>query len=85
MFVYEVAVNTLARHMGLGRGALRNLKARFLRALPKLRLPGCEGVLSPAAFLLALADMKPHAVAELFRNWKEHQPKFSIVGIYRRC
>lgn len=85
MFVRGVPVNTLARLTGLGRGALRNLKARFLRALPKLRLPGHEGALSPAAFLMVLADMEPGFVAELFRVWKEREPKLSIVGIYLRC
>lgn len=85
MFVRGVAANRLIQATGLGRRSLRSLKARFLRALPKLRLPGHEGALSPAAFLLVLADMEPAAVAELFRGWKEREPKHSVVGIYLRC
>jgi len=85
MFVRGVAVNTLARLTGLGRGSLRSLNARFLHVLPKLRLPRHEGALSPAAFLLVLADMEPDAVAELFQSWKEREPKHSVVGIYLRC
>lgn len=83
--IKRVGLNTLARQAGMGRGALRSLKARFLRALPKLRLPPREGALAPAAFLELLAGMESAAVADLFRNWKERQPKHSILGIYQRC
>jgi hypothetical protein len=84
LFVERIGLNTLARQMGAGRGALRSLKSRFLRTLPKLRLPPHEGALAPATFLECLAGMEPVAVAALFRNWKECQPKRSIVGIYSR-
>lgn len=85
LFVKAIALNTLARRAGLARGTLRSLKARFLRVLPKLRLPQREGALQPAAFLAALADMAPSPVADIFRDWKEQEPKHSIVGIYLRC
>lgn len=79
-----VALNTLARHAGLGRGALRYLKARFLRALPRLRLPWRESALDAAGFLTALAQAGATAIAGLFRDWKEREPKLSVVGIYAR-
>lgn len=85
LFVRKVALNALARRVQVVRGTLRGLKARFLHTLPKLRLPRREGVFLPAPFLAALADMKPAAVADLFRGWKEREPKHSIVGIYLRC
>lgn len=85
LFVKAIALNTLARRAGRARGTLRDLKAGFLRVLPKLRLPRHEGALHAAAFLAMLSDMEPSAVADLFRSWKEREPKHSIVGIYLRC
>lgn len=85
LFVQKVALNTLARQVHAARGTLRGLKARFLRTLPKLRLLRREGAILPAPFLEVLADMKQAAVADLFREWKEREPKHSIVGIYLRC
>ena len=63
LLVQGVGLNTLARQVHAARGTLRYLKTRFLRASPTLRLPRCEGGLAPAAFLGALADMEPAAVA----------------------
>lgn len=85
IFAVGVPVSALARHANVARTTLRSLKARFLRTLPILRLPGREGALDAPVFLRALADMGPAAVADLFRGWKEREPKLSIVGIYRRC
>lgn len=85
LFVRNVALNTLARRLCAARGTLRGLKARFLRVLPKLRLPRHEGALGPAAFLEVLAQMPPSAVADLFRGWKEREPKHSILGVHLRC
>lgn len=85
LFVRNVALNTLARRLHAARGTLRGLKARFLRVLPKLRLPRHEGALGPAAFLDVLAQMPPSAVADLFRDWKEREPKHSILGVHLRC
>lgn len=85
LFVRNVALNALARRLHAARGTLRGLKARFLRVLPKLRLPVHEGALAPAAFLVVLAQMPPSAVADLFRDWKEREPKHSILGVHLRC
>lgn len=85
LFVQKVALNALARRLHAARGTLRGLKARFLRVLPKLRLPRHEGALGPAAFLEVLAQMPPSAVANLFRDWKEREPKHSILGVHLRC
>lgn len=85
LLVRGACLNTLARHVGVARGTLRYLKARFLRVLPKLRLPRQEGALDAAAFLKVLTNMKSVAVADLFRDWKELEPKHSIAGIYLRC
>lgn len=82
--VQGVAVNTLARHAGVARGTLRCLKTRFLRAIARLRLPWREGALNAAGWLTALAVAGATAVAGLFRDWKEHEPKLSVVGIYVR-
>lgn len=84
MFARGAALNTLARRAGLGRGALRCLKARFSRVVRQLRLPWHEGMLGAADFLAALAAAGARAVADLFRSWKESEPKFSVVGIYAR-
>ncbi len=85
LFVQKVALNALARQVQTARGTLRGLKARFLRTLSKLRLPVREGTLGPAAFLAILARMPATDAADLFRDWKEREPKHSIVGIYLRC
>lgn len=85
LFVKAIALNTLARRAGLARGTLRSLKACFLCVLPKLRLPRHEGALHAADFLAILSDMEPLAVTDIFRAWKEREPKHSIVGIYLRC
>ena len=84
LLVRGVAVNTLARRFGVARGTLRYLRVRFLRTLPKLRLPGHEGFRNAAEFLTALAQAGAAAVAELFRVWKQREPKFCVVGIYLR-
>lgn len=84
LFVQKVALNALARRIHAARGTLRGLKARFVRVLPKLRLPHHEGAFGPAAFLEVLARMPPSAVADLFRDWKELEPKHSILGVHLR-
>jgi hypothetical protein len=85
LFIQKVALNALARRLCAARGTLRGLKARFRRVLPKLRLPSHEGALGPAAFLGILAQMPPSAVADLFCEWKEREPKHSILGVHLRC
>lgn len=82
--VEKVGVNTLSRAERVARGTLRHLKARFLRAVPVLRLPEHEGAMSSSAFLERLRRKGAAAVVALFRCWKECEPKHSIVGIYAR-
>jgi hypothetical protein len=78
-----VALNRLASRTALPRSTLRHLKARYLRTVPLLRLPPREGVLGAAAFLEALTE-EAGAVLDLFRSWKEYEPKHSVLGIYAR-
>ena len=84
ILVEGMGLNTVARQVNVSRGVLRSLRARFLRAAPRLRLLGREGWLDARAFLSALAGAGALAVARLFRGWKEQEPKLSIVGIYCR-
>jgi hypothetical protein len=84
LFVQGIATSSWARHAGVARGTLRGLKVRFLRTLPKLRLPGREGALKAPSFLTVLAASGPAAITELFRDWKELEPKLAVVGIYPR-
>lgn len=85
LFVKDTALSTLAREIGASRSALRCLKVRFLCAVPKLRLPLCETALAPAVFLELLAGMGPAAVADVFADWKQREPKHSVLGFYQRC
>jgi hypothetical protein len=82
--VQKAALSTLSRTVGVARGTLRHLKARFVPTAQLLRLPEHEGALSPAAFMKSLAREGAAAVVALFRRWKECEPKHSIVGIYAR-
>jgi len=84
LFIQGIAVSIWARRAVVARSTLRDLKTRFQRALPKLRLVGHPGALKAPAFLSALTDTGPTEVADLFRIWKELEPKVSVVGIYRR-
>ena len=84
LLVQGMPLNALARRLGVARGTLRYLRGRFLHTLPKLRLPGHEGFLNATEFLTALAQASAAAVAELFRAWKQREPKFCVVGIYLR-
>lgn len=82
LFVQKEALSTLSRRVSVARGTLRHLRKRFLRVASVLRLPGREGALDPAGFLEVLADRA--TVVDLFRSWKEREPKHSVVGIYDR-
>jgi hypothetical protein len=84
LFIQEVALSTLARTRCVARGALRSLKARFQRVVSVLRLPDSEGALHAASFLDALSGKEPSSLMDLFRSWKEGEPKHSVVGIYAR-
>lgn len=88
LYLEHRSLNELARSLALPRTTLRHLKARFLRTLPLLRLPPREGALGAEAFLEAVTCEGPGrsapSIAELFRTWKEREPKHSVVGIYAR-
>jgi len=84
LYARKVALNALSGTQGVARGTLRHLKGRFVRTVPLLRLPKCEGALGALTFLEGLARKGPAGVVALFRNWKEREPKHSIVGIYAR-
>ena len=79
-----VALSTLARRISIPRGTLRRLRSRYLRAAPLLRLPPHEGALGRGAFLNVLLQRSAPTLYQLFRHWKEREPKHSIVGIYAR-
>lgn len=80
-----LAVNTLATREGIGRWILRHLKAAFRRVVGILRLPLQRAALGAGAFIKALARRcSGEAVVAVFRDWKEREPKHSVVGIYPR-
>jgi hypothetical protein len=84
LFVEERATSTWARRKDAARTTLRRLKARAAMMLLRLRLPGQEGALAPAAFLERLITLGVDRIAAIFRAWKELEPKHSIVGFYAR-
>ncbi len=84
MVVEEKPTSACARAWNVARSTLRRLKDAFLRTVPRLRLPEHEGALGPRDFLLRLADRGANGIADLFRGWKEHEPKLAVVGIYAR-
>lgn len=93
LFIGHVALGALARRASMPRGTLRQLKRRYLHTVRLLRLPSREGALAPGAFLEALLgggagragpEEIPPSVVDLFRTWKECEPKHSVVGIYAR-
>lgn len=84
LWVDGVGLNTLARQLQVARGTLRGLQRRFRRVVSLLRLPSQEAALPPARFLQRLTALPRPTMLGLFRQWKEREPKHSIVGIYRR-
>ena len=84
LFLENVPLSELARRISIPRGTLRHLKARYLCTRPLLRLPPHEGALGAAPFLALLTLQASASIDDLFRSWKEREPKHSIVGIYAR-
>ena len=84
LFVAEQPTSRWARRNDAARTTLRRLKARAAAMLLRLRLPGQEGALAPAAFLERLIAFGADRIAAIFRAWKELEPKHSIVGCYAR-
>jgi transposase-like protein len=84
MVVEEMPVSRLAELRNVARSTLRRIKAAFFRAVTLLRLPGREGRWGPSDFLKDLAQQGAQAVASLFTDWKELEPKHSVLGLYAR-
>ena len=84
LFLREVPASTYARKRTLPRTTVRRMKATFATIVRHLRLAGQEGSLGPAAFLRRLFGLPVDRIAEIFRDWKEREPKHSLLGIYAR-
>lgn len=84
IFVEEDAVSARAREREGSRTTLSRHAALFAEAVSMLRLPRQEGALGPAAFLQRLFRFAVDRIVEIFRAWKELEPKHSIVGFYAR-
>ncbi len=84
VFVDQVPVSTRAREDGVSRTTLSRLAGSFAETVSSLRLPQQEGALGPAAFLKHLFRFAADRIARVFRDWKELEPKHSVVGFYRR-
>lgn len=84
IFVDEAQTSPLARLLHTARTNLCRLGTSFAGAVRSLRLPDCEGALDPAEFLRRIVGLGPDRIAQIFRTWKELEPKHSIVGFYAR-
>jgi hypothetical protein len=84
LFIDGIPLSRWARLRRLCRTTVRHLKEKFEEAVGRLRLPGQEGALGPKAFLARLFRFGAEPVAAIFREWKELEPKHSVVGLYAR-
>lgn len=84
MVVDRTPPSRLARLLDLPRKTLCDLKRKFLQAAPALRIPGTDQAPDAAELLKHLAGQTGEAIVHLFRDWKQKEPKHSIVGIYSR-
>jgi hypothetical protein len=84
LFIDEIPLARWAELRGLARTTVRHLKEKFEETVGRLRLPDQEGALGAKAFLARLFQFGVNRIAEIFRNWKEMEPKHSVVGIYAR-
>lgn len=84
LFMDGIPLARWARIEGLARTTVRYLREKFEEVIGRLRLPSQEGALAPKAFLERLLGFGAHGVAEIFRGWKELEPKHSVVGLYAR-
>ena len=82
--VEEVPVARWAKLRHLARTTVRHLREEFEDSVGRLRLPGQEGALGPQAFLTRLLELGADGIARIFRDWKEREPKHSVVGHYAR-
>jgi hypothetical protein len=84
LFVEGVRATLLAHLRHVARTTVRRIRDRAASILKRLRLPGKEGALTPGDFLTRLLALGAEVIAQIFRDWKELQPKHSVVGFYRR-
>lgn len=84
IFLEGEPVSTRARRSDISRTTLSRHAALFAAAIRNLRLPRQEGALAAAPFLERLLGLAAERIAEIFRTWKELEPKHSILGFYRR-
>jgi len=84
IYIEEIPLSRWARLRRLARTTVRHLRERFEDAVRRLRLPDHEGALGPKAFLVRLFQFGANRIAQVFRGWKELEPKHSIVGLYAR-
>jgi hypothetical protein len=84
LFVEGIPLSRWARLRRLARTTVRHLRAEFEAVVGHLRLPGQEGALGAKAFLRRLLRFGMGRVAQIFRDWKEREPKHSIVGLHAR-
>jgi len=84
LFIDGIPLARWAKLRGLCRTTVRHLSAEFEEVVGRLRLPGQEGALGPKAFLTRLFDFGVNRIAEIFRGWKELEPKHSVVGLHAR-
>lgn len=84
LFIERIPLSRLARLRRMARTTLRHLKAEFEGVVEQLRLPGQEGALGPEAFLVRLYRFGAQRVVQIFRDWKETEPKHSIIGLHAR-
>lgn len=84
LFIDGIPLARWARLRRLARTTVRHLRAQFEEVVDRLRLPGQEGFLGPKAFLARLFRFGANRIAEIFRDWKEMEPKHSVVGLYAR-
>lgn len=84
LFIEEIPLARWARLKRLACTTVRHLREKFEDAVGRLRLPGQEGALGPKAFLVRLFPLGANRIGEIFRGWKEMEPKHSVVGLYAR-
>lgn len=84
LFIEGVPTARWAKLRRLCRTTVRHLGEQFENSVGRLRLPGQEGALGPKAFLTRLLELGADGIARIFRDWKEREPKHSVVGLYAR-
>ncbi len=84
LFIEGVPTARWAKLRCLCRTTVRHLREEFKDTVGQFRLPGQEGALGPMAVLVRLFLSGANRIARIFRDWKELEPKPSVVGLYAR-